>query len=197
MAKKERQKRSARQARQAERAEHEAVVVQNAVARGEDPEAAKAALKKEPAAKVAKSTDNPGLFKRIANWFAGVAQEMRRVVWPTRKELVSYSLAVIGLLISFGLVVWAVDTAVVAGLVQYSKLRPGYTEPTAITTVDSTADDATTEVSAEDATEGAAEGTEATTEDAEASAEAAPETTEATSAAEAETPEATTEGSEG
>ena len=48
---------------------------------------------------------------------------MRKVTWPSATELRSYSLAVIATLIAFGIVIWLVDTGIVAGLVQYTSLR--------------------------------------------------------------------------
>jgi preprotein translocase SecE subunit len=68
--------------------------------------------------------EKPGFFGRIKNWFHDVMTEMRRVVWPTPRELRNYSFAVIGLLIVFGVLVWAVDTGVVAGLGAFAGIRP-------------------------------------------------------------------------
>jgi len=48
---------------------------------------------------------------------------MHRVVWPDRNELKSYSVAVILMLIVFGVCVWLVDTGFVAVLVGFTGLR--------------------------------------------------------------------------
>ena len=117
MANKERNKRSARKARAAER---EA----KAVAQGMSPDEAaatpvKAEVKKEKA--VVKKKD--GIFSKIKNYFHDVKVEMQRVVWPGREELTSYTVAVIGMLIVVGLVVWAVDSGLVAFLLGYTGLR--------------------------------------------------------------------------
>ena len=101
MAKKERQRRSARKARSAERAALEAT------------RAASQSGSKEPAKK-------PG---RIRSYFRDVKAEMHRVVWPDRNELKSYSVAVIVMLIVFGVCVWLVDTGFVAVLVGFTGLR--------------------------------------------------------------------------
>lgn len=207
MAKNDRQKRSARKARQAERAEHEAAVIENAVAKGQDPEKVAA----ERAAAAAKKSDdsdkNPGLFKRIGNWFHDVITEMKRVVWPTPKELRNYSFAVIGLLLFFGIVVWLVDTGIVAGLVQFNRLRPG-SETAAVQTISeeelaqmqegssSEAVEASSEAPAEGEAADAATTEEAPAADAtaeaapaeEATAEAAPEATVEAAPAEGEQP---------
>lgn len=34
--------------------------------------------------------------QKKGNFFKGVAQEMKRVTWPTKKELIRYTLVVIG-----------------------------------------------------------------------------------------------------
>lgn len=47
---------------------------------------------------------------------------MRRVVWPSKEELKSYSSAIIVMLI-FGVIIWLVDSGIVAVLVGYTGLR--------------------------------------------------------------------------
>ena len=183
MAKKERQKRAARQARAAERAQREATYVENAVARGEDPEKAKEDYAAKQAAEKAPKVDKnkkPNIFQRCIQWFKDVFKEMRLVVWPTPRELRNYCFAVIGLLIAFGLAVWAVDTGITAGLVQYARLRPDApAAPQITTTVDNsaTATEAETPAAAETPAEAAAADTKA-------------ETSEASTAQSAETPAA-------
>lgn len=120
MANKDRQKRSVRKARAEERARVEAAQAASAPA-----ESSKAAKKAEPEKAVAKAEKNkkPGFFKRIGNWFGDVKAEMRRVTWPTKTELKNYSLAVIVMLVIFGVVIWLVDSGIVAALVGYTSLR--------------------------------------------------------------------------
>ena len=48
---------------------------------------------------------------------------MRRVVWPSPEELKSYSVAIVAMLIVFGIVIWLVDSGIVAALVGYTGLR--------------------------------------------------------------------------
>ena len=48
---------------------------------------------------------------------------MKRVTWPSKADLKNYSVAVIAMLIVFGVAVWLVDTGVVSLLVGYSGLR--------------------------------------------------------------------------
>ncbi|MER7893483.1 preprotein translocase subunit SecE [Micromonospora sp. NPDC048909] len=40
-------------------------------------------------------TDRVGLFGRIARFFREVVAELRKVIWPTRKELLTYTAVVV------------------------------------------------------------------------------------------------------
>ena len=53
---------------------------------------------------------------RIREYFRGVKLEMKKVVWPTRKELGSYTVVVIATCAAFALLFWGVDSAVLAGI---------------------------------------------------------------------------------
>ena len=117
MANKDRNKRSARQARQRERAEREALAAQSAA---NDKGSKKKAASQAPA-KV--SATNTGFFGRAKTYLMDVRSEMRRVTWPSRTELTNYSLAVVAMLITFGVAVWLVDTGFVAALVAFTNLR--------------------------------------------------------------------------
>jgi preprotein translocase subunit SecE len=48
---------------------------------------------------------------------------MRRVVWPSRDELKTYSIAIIIMLVVFGVLLWLVDSGIVAALVGFTSLR--------------------------------------------------------------------------
>ena len=123
MANKDRNKRSARKARAEERARVEAA--QAASAPASDPKkASKAMAKAKDEKKPEKKADkNPGFFGRVRSYLGEVRSEMRRVVWPSREELKSYSVAIIAMLIVFGVVVWLVDSGIVAALVGFTGLR--------------------------------------------------------------------------
>lgn len=122
MPNKDRQKRSVRKARAAERKELEARRAASAPAdvKKKGVLAAKDDTKK-PAKAAAKK--NSGPFKGIREWFAGVRGEMKRVTWPSKDELKNYSVAVVAMLIVFGVAVALVDTGVVSALVGFSGLR--------------------------------------------------------------------------
>ena len=49
-------------------------------------------------------------------WFNGVKIEMKKVVWPTKSNVVSYSAVVIVVCALFALGFWLIDTGVLAAL---------------------------------------------------------------------------------
>ena len=58
--------------------------------------------------KAAKEVRRTGLFGRIGNFFREVVSELRKVIWPTRKELLTYTSVVIAFVV--------IVTAIVVGL---------------------------------------------------------------------------------
>ena len=59
----------------------------------------------QQSAKVAK----PGVFKRLARYFSDVKAEMRRVVWPTRTEIINSSWIVVVTLAIFIVLIFGLD----------------------------------------------------------------------------------------
>ena len=51
-----------------------------------------------------------GIFRRIGKAVKGVRSEFKKVVWPTKKQLVNNTLIVIAALIIIGLVIFGLDT---------------------------------------------------------------------------------------
>ncbi|NJE81380.1 preprotein translocase subunit SecE [Olsenella sp. SW781] len=128
MANKDRNKRSVRKARAEERARVEAAQAASAQGSagsdGKKPAKEVVKAEKKPAKKDEKKSDKkPGLFRRLRNYLGDVRSEMRRVVWPSRDELMSYSVAIIAMLIVFGIVIWLVDSGIVAALIGFTGLR--------------------------------------------------------------------------
>ena len=121
MANKDRNKRSARQARQRERAEREAQLAAQEAANGS--KKTKKVAAKAPVKVQSSSAKSDGIIARTRGYFSDVRGEMRRVTWPGRTELTNYSVAVVAMLIVFGVAVWLVDTGFVAGLVAFTGLR--------------------------------------------------------------------------
>lgn len=92
-----------------------------ALAADEQKKASKADESKKKAA--AKKNGKPGLVTRIKTYFKGVRSETKRVVWPTKQEMVKYTGAVIGMLIFFGILIALVDAVIVPVLYAFSGLR--------------------------------------------------------------------------
>ena len=68
--------------------------------------------KKEQAKNAKKSKERVG-FKE---YFKGIKLEMSKVVWPTKKELGSFTAVVIATCAVFALGFWLIDTGVLAAL---------------------------------------------------------------------------------
>lgn len=62
-------------------------------------------------------------MQSLATYLREVRAEMKKVTWPTKKETRNMSLGTIAILIVFGLVLWAVDMGIVAGLAAIANLR--------------------------------------------------------------------------
>ncbi len=54
----------------------------------------------------------PGFFARLGNYFRDVRSEMKRVVWPTRPEVINSSVVVIVTLIFFAAFIALTDIVV-------------------------------------------------------------------------------------
>lgn len=52
----------------------------------------------------------------LKDYFRGVRTEIKKVVWPTRKELVSYTGVVVFTCVVFAIGFWIVDTGLIFGL---------------------------------------------------------------------------------
>jgi len=52
----------------------------------------------------------------LKDYFKGIKTEMKKVVWPTRKELFSYTGLVVFVCVVLGLGIWLVDSAFLASL---------------------------------------------------------------------------------
>lgn len=76
---------------------------------------------KKPAQK--KTDKKPGLIARSKAYLASVRSEMKRVVWPTKNELVNYTVAVCASLIVVGVVIALLDLVIGEGLVLFASLR--------------------------------------------------------------------------
>jgi preprotein translocase subunit SecE len=87
---------------------------------------------KAPDSALTKGADSSGAAKKkkavpvnnqkkgggLKEYFKGVKVETKKVVWPTRKELINYTIIVFAACAFFGLMIWGVDTAFLAALKQ-------------------------------------------------------------------------------
>ena len=55
----------------------------------------------------------PGLGKRIAKYFRDVKGEFKKIVWPTKKQVVNNTIVVIVTCVIAGIFVWGLDTVLV------------------------------------------------------------------------------------
>ena len=51
----------------------------------------------------------PGFFKGVARYFRDLKSEMKKIVWPTRKQVVNNTLVVICVCLVVGLFIWGLD----------------------------------------------------------------------------------------
>lgn len=65
--------------------------------------------KKESTKKVEKKTKKVGFFKKIGNWIKSVFKEVSKVKWPSKKEMLKYSIATIVFVIFFSLFFYAIE----------------------------------------------------------------------------------------
>jgi len=64
-------------------------------------------------------TEKPGIIARIKRPFRSMYQELKRVSWPGRRDLIVYSAAVIGVSLAVALFIYLLDTGigVIMGLI--------------------------------------------------------------------------------
>ena len=72
--------------------------------------------RKKMSAAAASTANKPRKKGRIKEYFKGVKLEMKKVVWPTKKELGSFTAVVLVTCVAFALVFWAIDSGVLAAI---------------------------------------------------------------------------------
>ena len=63
----------------------------------------------KPVTAVKKDDSKPGFFKRIGKWFREMKSELKKVIWPTGKELTHNTLIALGMMVASAIVVWGFD----------------------------------------------------------------------------------------
>jgi len=53
--------------------------------------------------------NKPKLTSSIKNYFKGVRSELKKVNWPTRKELTNYTIVVLATVFVMTVVIWGLD----------------------------------------------------------------------------------------
>ena len=66
---------------------------------------------------VKKDDAKPGFFKRVAKWFREMRSELKKVVWPTGKQLSNNTLVSVVVMLASSIVLWGFD-ALASGFVQ-------------------------------------------------------------------------------
>ncbi|MEO3776024.1 preprotein translocase subunit SecE [Micromonospora sp. B11E3] len=86
------------------------------VSRGGTATRARAKAESADDRKTRKDTDRVGLFARIGRFFREVVAELRKVIWPTRKELLTYTAVVVTFVAVMLTIVGALDYAFAKGV---------------------------------------------------------------------------------
>lgn len=58
---------------------------------------------------------------KTGNFLKGVKAEMRKVIWPSKKDLINYTLVVIGISVAVAALVYLIDLGIGAILKQFIK----------------------------------------------------------------------------
>ena len=58
---------------------------------------------------------------KITKFFKEVKSELKKVVWPSKKQIIKNTLVVIAVVILVGIVIWVLDAAFSYGLGQFIK----------------------------------------------------------------------------
>ena len=58
---------------------------------------------------VKKDDAKPGFFKRVGKWFREMRSELKKVVWPTRKQLINNTIVSVVVMLISALGVWGFD----------------------------------------------------------------------------------------
>ena len=66
--------------------------------------------------KKSQNSKNQGKKGGLLAYLRGVRQEFKKVVWPTREELVTDTIVVFGCVIFFAVAFWLIDTGFLAAL---------------------------------------------------------------------------------
>lgn len=60
-------------------------------------------------------------FKAIAKYFREVKSEMKKVIWPSRKQVVNNTAVVIAAVVIIGIFIWVLDAVFQFGIFSFIK----------------------------------------------------------------------------
>lgn len=60
-------------------------------------------------------------FKAIAKYFREVKSEMKKVIWPSRKQVVNNTAVVIAAVVIIGIFIWVLDAVFQFGIFNFIK----------------------------------------------------------------------------
>ena len=63
-----------------------------------------------------KPDQKPGVFKRIAKWFREMRSELKKVIWPTPKQLLNNPVVALVVMVIAAVVIWAFDKVASSGI---------------------------------------------------------------------------------
>ena len=58
---------------------------------------------------VKKDDTKPGFFKRVGKWFREMKSELKKVVWPTGKQLFNNTVVSVVVMVASAIVLWGFD----------------------------------------------------------------------------------------
>ena len=76
----------------------------------------------KPVTAVKKDDTKPGFFKRIGKWFREMKSELKKVVWPSGKQLLNNTLVVLVSVLIVGIIVCLFDLLAGFGIDLLGKL---------------------------------------------------------------------------
>ena len=58
---------------------------------------------------MAEAKKKSGFGKRISDWFRGMKSELKKVVWPSRKQVLNHTIVALTVMVCVGIIVWGMD----------------------------------------------------------------------------------------
>ncbi len=76
-----------------------------------------------------KNTEKKNFFAKVGDWFKGVGKyfgevfgEVKKLSWPSRKELINFTLAVIAFVALMAVIMWVLDLGFSQGISALAKI---------------------------------------------------------------------------